>query len=115
MFASVGLCEQSVSAFIKTGEVKQAIDTCVTLNQWDLAVKLAKEHKHKEINSLLAKYASHLLEKDKKLEAIELYRKASHFIDAAKLLFQVSNVYTGCNLLDFYIGGRDLQTSPIPS
>ena len=89
MFSSVGLCEQAVAAFTKTGEVKLAIDTCVTLNQWDLAVKLAKEHKHQEINALLAKYASHLLEKDKKLDAIELYRKASHFIDAAKLLFQV--------------------------
>lgn len=91
MFAGVGLCEQAVVAFTKTGEVKLAIDTCVTLNQWDLAVKLAKEHKHQEINALLAKYASHLLEKDKKLEAIELYRKASHFIDAAKLLFQLAS------------------------
>ena len=49
MFAGVGLCEQAVAAFTKTGEVKLAIDTCVTLNQWDLAVKLAKEHKHQEV------------------------------------------------------------------
>lgn len=90
MFSSVGLCEQAATAFVKTNQVKQAIDTCVTLNQWDLAVKLAKEHKHYEINSLLAKYAAHLLEKNKLLEAIELYRKANHFVDAAKLLFQVS-------------------------
>ena len=90
MFASVGLCEQAVSAFMKTGEVRQAIDTCVTLNQWDSAVKLARENKHEEINSLLAKHAALLLEENKTLDAIELYRKASHFIDAAKLLFQVS-------------------------
>lgn len=93
IFASIGLCEQAVSAFVKTNEVKRAIDTCVTLNQWDLAVKLAKEHKHQEINSLLAKYASHLLEKNKVLDAIELYRKATHFIDAAKLLFKVCFPY----------------------
>lgn len=43
----------------------------------------------KEIGSLLARYASHLLEKNKTLDAIELYRKASYFFDAAKLMYKV--------------------------
>lgn len=43
----------------------------------------------KEIGSLLSKYASHLLEKNKTLDAIELYRKAHYFLDAAKLMFKV--------------------------
>ena len=60
MFAGVGLCEQAVAAFTKTGEVKLAIDTCVTLNQWDLAVKLAKEHKHQEVYN---KFIAILLDK----------------------------------------------------
>ena len=50
---------------------------------------MAKNHNMKEIKSLLAKYASHLLEKNKTLEAVELYRKAHHFLDAAKLMFKV--------------------------
>ena len=41
--------------------------------QWDLAVELAKKHHIKETDSLLAKYAAHLLEKEKILDAIELY------------------------------------------
>ncbi|XP_065063167.1 WD repeat-containing protein 35-like [Rhopilema esculentum] len=90
MFVSVGLCEQAVQAFEKCGKVKEAIDCCVLLNQWDLAISLAKEHNVKEIDSLLAKYASHLLEENKRLEAIELYRKANNFIAAAKLLFQLA-------------------------
>lgn len=45
---------------------------CASL-QWDQAVQLAKEHDLKEVDSLLAKYASHLLEKEKVLSAIELY------------------------------------------
>ena len=94
--------------------------------QWDLAVELAKKHNVKEIDSLLAKYAAHLLEKDKVLDAIQLYphlsnyrfiqvlgvgsyveysccssqysflnsiydsyRKANHFLEAAKLLQKV--------------------------
>jgi WD repeat-containing protein 35 len=43
----------------------------------------------KEIDTLLAKYASHLMEKEKVLSAIELYRKANHFTEAAKLLITV--------------------------
>eukprot|EP00955_Chlamydomonas_euryale_P056297 356375-Chlamydomonas_euryale.AAC.14 len=41
---------------------------------------------HPQIEGLLAKYANHLLEKEKFLEAIELYRKANHHTEAAKLL-----------------------------
>ena len=89
MFGAVGMCEQAVAAYIKKNEVKAAIDCCVTLNQWDLAVKLANEYNYVEINGLLAKYAQHLMEKNHVLDAIELYRKANHFIEAAKLLFKV--------------------------
>lgn len=46
----------------------------------------------KEIGPLLSRYASHLLEKKKTLEAVELYRKAHHFLDAAKLMFKVNNI-----------------------
>lgn len=50
----------------------------------------------KEIKSLLSKYASHLLEKNKTLEAVELYRKAHHFLDAAKLMFKVGVLPRSC-------------------
>ncbi|XP_069742564.1 WD repeat-containing protein 35 isoform X3 [Narcine bancroftii] len=90
MFVTVGMCEQAVSAFLKCNQPKAAVETCIHLNQWNKAVELAKNHNMKEIGSLLAKYASHLLEKNKLLEAIELYRKAHHFLDAAKLMFQIA-------------------------
>ena len=53
--------------------MKEAIDCCVHLNQWDQAIELAKQHNIKEIDTLLAKYASYLLDKKKTLDAIELY------------------------------------------
>lgn len=55
-------------------------------------MELAKNHNMKEIGSLLARYASHLLEKNKILDAIELYRKANYFFEAAKLMFKVLQV-----------------------
>ncbi|CAB1330545.1 unnamed protein product, partial [Coregonus sp. 'balchen'] len=91
MFVTVGMCEQTVNAYLKCNQPKAAVDACVHLNQWNKAVELAKNHNMKEIKSLLAKYASHLLEKNKPLEAVELYRKAHHFLDAAKLMFKIAD------------------------
>lgn len=91
MFVRVGMCEQAVTAFLKCNQPKEAVDTCVHLNQWNKAVELAKSHNMKEIGSLLARYASHLLEKNKTLDAIELYRKANYFYDAAKLMFKIAD------------------------
>ncbi|XP_010877761.2 WD repeat-containing protein 35 isoform X1 [Esox lucius] len=91
MFVTVGMCEQTVNAYLKCNQPKAAVDACVHLNQWNKAVELAKNHNMKEIKSLLGKYASHLLEKNKTLEAVELYRKAHHFLDAAKLMFKIAD------------------------
>ncbi|KAM9319055.1 WD repeat-containing protein 35 isoform 1-T1 [Pholidichthys leucotaenia] len=91
MFATVGMCDQAVNAYLKCNQPKAAVDTCVHLNQWNKAVELARNHNMKEIKSLLSKYASHLLEKNKTLEAVELYRKARHFLEAAKLMFKMAD------------------------
>jgi WD repeat-containing protein 35 len=85
-FQAVGLSESASMAFLKAGDVKAAIDCCVLLNCWDKAVQLAQEHEFPQIEGLLAKYASHLLDKGDKLQAIELYRKAGKSTQAATLL-----------------------------
>jgi site-specific recombinase XerC len=64
---------------VQAGDVVKAVDCCVLLNQWDQAVQLAQEHNFPQIQQLLAKYASHLLEKSKHIEAVELYRKVSRW------------------------------------
>jgi len=88
--ASVGMCHEASRALVKSNKVKEAVDCCVALNQWDRAVEIAHEHNMLSVDELLAKYAAHLLEKGKVLDAIELYRKANHYIDAAKLMFKLA-------------------------
>lgn len=90
MFVTVGMSDQAVSAFLKANQVKDAIDACVELNQWNRAVELTKLHRVENIDSLLAKYASHLLQSGKILSAIELYRKGHRFVEAAQLLMKVA-------------------------
>jgi WD repeat-containing protein 35 len=60
---------------MQAGDVKRAVDCCVLLNQWGQAVALAQQANFPQIEGLLSKYAAHLLEKNKLLEAVELYRK----------------------------------------
>ncbi|KAF7991771.1 hypothetical protein HCN44_010572 [Aphidius gifuensis] len=90
MLASVGMCPQAVAAYIKYGDVKQAVDTCVRLNHWDQAVDLAKTYKMAQINDLLNKYANHLLSNGKILQAIELFKSANCYIEASKLLVKLA-------------------------
>merc|ERR1719281_1711489 len=89
-FTSVGLCEQAVQAYMRYGDVKTAVDTCVLLNHWDLAVDLAQQQNFQQIEGLLAKYAQHLLDKNKKIEAVKLYKKANRHTEAAKLLSDIA-------------------------
>merc|ERR1711862_325980 len=62
---------------------------------WDLAVSLAQQQNFQQIEGLLAKYAQHLLDKNKKIEAVQLYRKASRHTEAAKLLNSIAREMPG--------------------
>ena len=86
----MGLCEGAVKAYIKFGDIKRAIDCCVLLNQWNQAVELAEQNNFLQIEALLQKYASHLMEKNKKMEAVELYRKANKNTESAKILADIA-------------------------
>ena len=86
----MGLCKEANDAYVKFGDPKKAIDCCVLLNQWNLAVELAEQHQFIQIEQLLQKYANQLIEKNQKMEAIELYRKANKNTEAAKLLAEIA-------------------------
>ncbi|XP_049547434.1 WD repeat-containing protein 35 [Anopheles darlingi] len=90
MLATVGMCEQSVAAYLKLGDVKSAVSTCIALRQWGLAVELAQKYKMPQINTLLSKHAAQLLQEGKLPEAIELQRKAGRYLDAARLLVKMA-------------------------
>jgi WD repeat-containing protein 35 len=90
MFESVGMCSQACEAYLKAQNVKGAVDTCVKLNQWDEGIRLAKQYNISQVDVLLAKQANNFLEQKKVFNAIELYRKARHYLDAARLMFDVA-------------------------
>jgi len=85
-FAGVGMSDEAVAAFIKAGHTKVAIESCVKSHHWEAAIRLAESHNYPETHKLLAQYAKELLVCGQPLHAVELFRKAKQFTEAAKLL-----------------------------
>lgn len=85
-FAAVGMSDEAVAAYVKSGDVKVAIESCVKMHQWETAIRMAESHSYPDIQSVLAQYAEELLASGKQLHAVELYRKANQYADAARLL-----------------------------
>lgn len=101
MLASVGMCNQAVVAFLRQGDIKSAVNTCVNLKQWGQAVELAQKYRMPQISALLGKHAAQLLQEGRLFEAIELKRKAGKFLDAARLLMKLAEgeALNKCNVL----------------
>lgn len=89
MLESIGMCKEACDAYLKSQNVKAAVDTCIRLNQWDEGIRLAKQYNIQTVDNLLAKQANIFLEQNKVFNAIELYRKARHYLDAARHMFEV--------------------------
>ena len=90
-FQRIGMCECAKDAYLKMGDVKKAIDCCVLLNKWDMAVELAEKNNFLQIEGLISKYASHLLEKNQRIEVVELYRKVNRNTEAARMLIEFAD------------------------
>ncbi|XP_023301844.2 WD repeat-containing protein 35 [Lucilia cuprina] len=86
MLASVGMCSEAVNAYLKLGDPKSAVNTCVNLRQWGQAVELAQKFKMPQVSVLLSKHAAQLLKDGRLPEAIELQKKAGRYLDAARLM-----------------------------
>lgn len=107
-FQKFGMCPEALQSFVKLGDTKLAMDCCILLNHWELAVDLAATHEFPQIEQLLSKHASTLLEKNRVVEAIHLCRKGNKSMEAAQLLIDlakkqttVNRVYSAFRILHF--------------
>ncbi|WKY14127.1 hypothetical protein Q1695_000015 [Nippostrongylus brasiliensis] len=99
LFASSGLCEQSTQCFLRCGLTSEALDACIQLNNWEMAVSLSRTHKLQDVNVLMGKYVEELKESsERSLAAVQLYRRAGRFLDGARVVFRIllkfSNIIT---------------------
>lgn len=71
---SVGLCKECVRAFCKANQAQLAVDACIAMGEWKMAMDQAREHQLENVDSLLDKYVDHMLDKDKYIEVVEVYK-----------------------------------------
>lgn len=83
-FESVGMANEAVDCYLRSGcAPKEAVDCCVKLNKWDRALELAEKYDFPQVEGLLIKFAMQLVQSNRRLEAIELFRVANKPTEAA--------------------------------
>ena len=98
-FESVGMHEEAVDCYLRsTRPPKEAVDCCVLLNKWDLALELAERYDYPQVEGLLIKYAMNLVSTDRKLEAVELFRVANKPTEAAILIADIAETVATRNV-----------------
>ena len=50
---------QAVSAYLKSGDVKSAVDSCVRDHHWEVAVQLAETHNYPDIQKVASPHPRH--------------------------------------------------------
>lgn len=85
---------------MQSNKVRAALDVCVALHQWNMAVELSQQIQIPDIATRLVTHADRLLELGKIPDAVELFRKANCFKEAANLLFQVSQDLSNVSLFN---------------
>jgi WD repeat-containing protein 35 len=96
-FELYGLTEEAVNCFMRYGDIKRAIDICVLTNQWNLAVELAEKNNLFQVEGLVNKFSTLLIEKNKKMELVEFYRKAHKHTESAKILIKIAEELRALN------------------
>ena len=93
LFESVGMHEEAIDCYIRsTRPNKDAVDCCVALHKWDLALELGERYEYPQVEGLLIKYFNHLASNNKKLQAIELFRVANRPSEAAFLIGDLADI-----------------------
>jgi len=73
------------------------------MNKWNLAVELAEKNNYLQIEGLVNKFSTVLIEKNKKMDLVELYRKAHKHTEAAKILIKIAEDLKALNVYYYFI------------
>lgn len=76
--------------FAQYGAPQLATEVCTKLNHWDRALRLSNQFTvNVNVNQMFEKHVNDLLARGRTMDAIQLYRKAEKYLEAAELLFEV--------------------------
>ena len=67
-FEKYSLYDETIKCYLRYGDMKKAIDTCLLMNKTNFAVELVEKNNFFQIESLVNKFCGLLLEKGKKMD-----------------------------------------------
>ncbi len=89
-FETYGLLDEAVKCYLKNNNVGNAINSCIKLNRWDKAFEIAEKYNYYEFDELIKNFSDELIQKGKKMDLIDLFRKSHRHINAAKIINSIA-------------------------
>ena len=89
-FSGLGMCEEAAIAYIKHGNINKAMETYVSNNKWAEAIELSRKNDFLNMEQLTNKFSKEFIKSGRKLELIELYKKANMRNEVNKYLIEIA-------------------------
>ena len=89
-FLNLGMCREAVIAFTKHGNIKKGIESYISCNKWEDAIDLSAKNGFIYMEQLVDKFSDEFRLSGKKLDLINLYRKANMSVEVNKYLKEIA-------------------------
>ena len=89
-FLGLGMCHEAAIAFTKHGNIKRGIESYISCNKWEEAIELSAKNGFIYMEQLVDKFSDEFLLSGKKLDLINLYRKANMSVEVNKYLKEIA-------------------------
>ena len=89
-FLGLGMCHEAVLAFTRHGNIKKGIESYINCNKWEEALDLSAKNGFIFMQDLVDKFSDQFRLSGKKLDLVNLYRKANMSVEVHKYLCEIA-------------------------
>ena len=89
-FLGLGMCHEAVLAFTKHGNIKKGIESYINCNKWEEAIDLSAKNGFLYMEQLVDKFSDQFRLSGKKLDLVNLYKKANMSVEVYKYLCEIA-------------------------
>ena len=90
-FLGLGMCQEAAIAFTKHGNIRKGIESYMSLKKWEEAIELSSQNGFVYMEELVKKFSDEFRLSGKKLDLINLYKKAYMSVEVNKYLNEIAD------------------------
>jgi WD repeat-containing protein 35 len=102
-FLGLGMCHEAVLAFTKKGNIKKGLESYISCNKWEEAIDLSSKNNFLYMEELVNKFSDQFRLSGKKLDLVNLYKKANMSVEVHKYLCEIAQDMRKFNLNPIFI------------